>query len=84
MRTEYKYIHFEILEEKPKTKVWACLNNRTGNELGIVKYYPAWRQYCYYPASLTVFNSGCLIDITNFIDQLNEERKKNKYAKEPK
>ena len=67
----YKYIHFELFAEKPKTKVWKCINNTRGEELGIVKWNPTWRQYCYYPSCPAVYSKGCLDDISHFIKKIS-------------
>ena len=76
MKTEYKYIKFVQIPQKTKTSIWNC-NNKSGNyALGIVKWYPAWRQYCFFPCGNMVFNKGCLEDINYFITQLMDERKK--------
>ena len=74
MRTQYEYIYFEIKEEKPKTKVWSCKNNKSRYELGIVKWYSAWRRYCYFPTVQAVYSKGCLDDISTFIDTLMKGR----------
>lgn len=76
MRTEYKYIHFEIMRALPKTKVWACVSNRGDATLGEVKWWAAWRQYCFLPRPAGVFNRGCLEDINDFINQAMKEHKK--------
>ncbi len=72
MITKFKFIHFVEIEQKPKTKVYSCRNNRSGDELGVVKWYPGWRQYCFFPDELAslVFNAGCLADIITFMKQL--------------
>lgn len=70
MKTNYQYISFLFVEQKPKTQVWRCVNNSSQNELGIIKYYPAWRQYCYFPTIQAVYSTGCLNDINDFIKQL--------------
>lgn len=31
MKTQYEYISFVEIEEKPKTKVWGCVNNNSGH-----------------------------------------------------
>jgi len=71
MKTIYKYVYFEVIEEKPKTKVWGCFTNAGHSKLGEVKYY-IWRQYCFFPTPDTVFSTGCLDDIKHFIGQLNK------------
>ena len=72
---KYKHIHFKLFEQKAKTKVYMCHNNNSNDSLGIVKWYPAWRQYCYCPTNQSVYSNGCLDDIKDFITQLMEERK---------
>ena len=76
MKTEYQYIHFIKKAEKPKTSIWSCRNNRSDNELGEIKWYSAWRQYCYFPTVQAIYNVGCLENINHFISQLMTERKK--------
>ena len=70
MKKTYKYIHFVKTEDKPKTAVYSCRNNKSGEELGIVKWYGSWRQYCYFPTCPAVYNKGWLQDIQNFINEL--------------
>ena len=74
-KTEYKYIHFIKIEDKPKTSVWSCRNNKSNEELGIIKWYASWRQYCYFPANNTLYSMGCMMDIIDFINELNNLRK---------
>ena len=63
----YEYVHFEKTEDKPKTSVWSCQNKKSNDELGIVKWYAAWRGYCYFPTVQAVYSAGCLADIQDFI-----------------
>ena len=75
LKTEYKYIRFEDYSRKDqRTKRFMCMNNNHGTWLGEVKWYPGWRQYCFVPASDTIFNKGCMEDICHFIQQLMNER----------
>ena len=76
MKTHYDYIHFEHVEDKPKTSVWRCLNSRGNQELGLVKWHTPWRTYCYFPTVQAVYNTGCLNDICDFIEQLMNKREK--------
>ena len=67
---KYKYIYFVEIEQKPKTKIYSCRNNKNDVELGQVKYFPIWRQYCYFPTIQSVYSDGCLNDIVDFIQTL--------------
>ncbi len=64
---EYKFVHFVKLYDKLKTSVWSCRNNKSKDELGIVKWHAPWRAYCYFPNVQAVYSSGCLADIQDFI-----------------
>ena len=70
MKLQFQFINFVEVEQKPKTKVWSCRNNRSGDELGVVKWFPGWRQYCYFPSCQAVYSKGCLDDIAEFMGQL--------------
>lgn len=72
MKTDYKYIQFVKLFDKPKTSVWACLANRSKSEIGLIEWYGPWRQYCFFPFYATVFNTSCLEDIKHFIGQISK------------
>jgi len=70
MKTIYKYIYFEVIEEKPKTKVWGCFTIAGHSRLGEVKWYGPWRQYTFSPIPDTDFSMDCLDDIKHFLGQL--------------
>jgi hypothetical protein len=76
MKTDFEYIKFVQRPSKPgaKTSIWSCQNIRSGTELGEIKWYVAWRQYCYFPNCPAVYSMGCLQDINTFILQLKNER----------
>lgn len=70
MKTQYQYIHFVKVADKAKTSVWSCRNNKTGDELGEIRWYTGWRQYCYFPTVQAVYSAGCLKDIQDFMGGL--------------
>ena len=79
MKTEFDYIHFVEKAHLGVTTVWHCFNGHH-DLLGIVKWNPHWRQYCYFIESslkdeFIVFSSGCLTDIVSFLTQVNELHK---------
>ncbi len=81
MDTNYQYVHFTKTRVLLRTSIWSCRNNNSNAELGIIKWYSAWRQYCFFPSSDTVFSEGCLVDIRRFITQLKNEREVEKERK---
>ena len=67
-----KYLIFNVVEEKPKTKVIEVVsrtrNFRDGSvRLGIIKWFSRWRQYAFFPEKDTLFNVDCLADIQSYI-----------------
>ena len=76
---KYKFISFIKIEDKPKTSVYRVINNKSKNELGIIKWYSGWRQYCYFPTVQAVYSAGCLEDINDFIKRLktNADKRRN-------
>ena len=73
-KVTYKYLTFELIEMKTKTLVYSCYNSNLGTELGKVKWYPQWRQYCYFPTVQVVYNKDCLKHIVQFIEKLKWDR----------
>ena len=67
---ESKYIQMELIERKPKTVVFEVQTKNDQTRLGIIKWYPNWRQYSFFPEPETIFSKGCLADINSFIEHL--------------
>jgi hypothetical protein len=74
MKTEFQYIKMVKIANKPKTTVWEVQNKRGDYSLGIIKWNPGWRQYCYFPDDKLVFSVGCLQDICLFITELRSKQ----------
>lgn len=72
-----KYIDFILMENEPKTKVYDIVNKQYGGIIGQIKWFPSWRKYSFFPAKETVFEQTCLIDIIDFLNKLQIERKVN-------
>ena len=69
----YQFIRLDLIERKPKTGVWSCKNIKSDVELGLIKWHPAWRQYCYFPTIQAVYSKGCLQDINSFIELISKK-----------
>jgi len=65
-----KYLKFVVVRYKPKTKVIAVINVTSGEELGRIEWFAKWRQYCFMPYGMTVWNVDCMKDIQNLITTL--------------
>jgi len=72
---ERQYISFERQPLRGKTSRWLVINNRHGDELGVIRWYGAWRQYTFEAEPECVFSAGCLDDIRGFIRELMAVRK---------
>jgi hypothetical protein len=72
MKTEYKYICFEVTDEVCAGRnVWVCKNKRSGLILAKIFYYTTWKEWCFTQYEQNViFNDTCLMDTINFIHQL--------------
>jgi len=73
-----EWLDFVEVERKSKTRVYAVMSKNSRDILGQVKWYPAWRHYCFFPtlATETVHSDRCLMSISRFITKLNEDHKK--------
>jgi len=74
MKTRYKYIHFDDVQDCG----WYCYNNRNDDSLGCVTFYPIWKQWVIDFRPDMVFNNQCLRDIADFLDQLNKKPTRHK------
>ena len=71
-----KYMTFELVELKEKTSVWLIVNNKSKAVLGSIYWYPAWRQYVVGDIDGdSIFNNGCLDDISRFLTGLNMKQR---------
>jgi hypothetical protein len=75
MNTKYQYIRFLEEHTTGKTSKWSCLNNKSDDCLGMVRWDGGWRQYVFWPEDCCMFSNGCLRDIADFLDQLNAKQK---------
>ena len=70
-----KYMTFELVDRKPKTTEWDVVNNKSGALLGTVAWYGPWRQYVFEAIDQPIFNNGCLVELTDFLTDLNTQQK---------
>jgi len=73
---ESKYVEFDKIGDSGKTEIWNIISKSSGFILGQIKWYGAWRQYCFWPSPHAVFNIGCMDDIKKVIVELMDRRKK--------
>jgi len=68
-----KWLQFNILEHKPKTKVFGVYSKK-GAFLGLIQWRNGWRQYVLEPIMGTVWANSCLADVQRFIKNQMESR----------
>jgi hypothetical protein len=73
-----KWITFKERNTKKKTKHFNVYASTEDYRIGVIKWYPNWRQYCFFPEVGTLYNSECMNDIADFIKGLMNERKESK------
>jgi hypothetical protein len=57
------------VQRTKKTDVWNVVPLAAPSaSLGIIKWYGAWRRYCFFPAPSTIFEETCLRDIATFCE----------------
>lgn len=76
MSYETTYLVFRKEGESPsgKTEIHSVNSRSSGAILGVIKWYGAWRQYCFFPANDTIFNRGCMEDIISYSSKLSHAR----------
>ena len=72
MKNEYIEIIFRERSQSGKTCIWEVVSKSSGNGLGLIKWYGAWRQYTFHPYEGTVWNDDCLGEVVKFLDKEND------------
>lgn len=71
-----RWVHFgEVENPGRKTKIWWVRATRDDMALGEIRWWPAWRQYCFFPKGSTIWNPECLDDVTAFVREKMAERR---------
>ena len=68
---DYFMISEEVVEGR-KTSILHIHSNQ-GHYLGDIKWYGAWRKFCFYPIQETIWDNKCLSELLNFLEQYNKE-----------
>lgn len=72
------YIKFVLVVSKSgATKTVEVRSKRQDSiVLGVVKWFPTWRKYCFFPNQSTIYDEGCMRDIQSFLLLLNEQHRR--------
>ncbi len=80
-RTPYRtgtWIEFHLIMKTAKTGMFDILNKESGYNLGQIKWYGPFRKYSFFPSENCVFETKCLQEIVDFMNELMDARKKAK------
>jgi len=69
--TPKTYVRFEEIghSSSGKTRIWAVRNLQGLAILGVIKWYAPWRRYAFFPQSGTLYDAGCLKEISTFLER---------------
>jgi len=68
-----KYLEFQQVPFKGKTKKFKIISKKRNCFLGRIEWYSHYRQYSFAPMSFTVWNKECLKEIQEFLQELKEK-----------
>lgn len=71
----HKYLLFRVdLEPHAdrKTPIVGVYSKDNGIRLGHIKWWGRWRQFCFFPAAMTLFNPDCMKAIANHCASLTK------------
>ena len=73
---EYFFIT-KINEANRKTPIYYIFEYNT-NCIGEIKWYSPWRKFCFYPDKNTIWDSKCLVQIVEQLDNINLKYKEKR------
>jgi hypothetical protein len=67
---KYKFITIHWVNEEmfEKHPVYRIINNKSGDQIGILSFYKPWKQYVFSSREECVFNNSCLRDVLDFLE----------------
>lgn len=74
----YIYFKDEEIPADRKTKIIGVYSKSSSDKLGEIRWWGAWRQYTFFPASASVWNIDCMNSIIAKIKELVDERRSDK------
>ena len=75
---EYIYFVWSHYSPSGKTSYWNVRSKSSGVILGYVMWYASWRQYCFFPADDTIWNTGCLQTLFEFCEIETKKHREKK------
>ena len=75
-KIEKTWIFFLLISQTEKTAIYNVIAKEGDLMLGEIKWFAQWRKYVFLPSNQTIFESKCLNDIVDFLNQLMQNRNK--------
>lgn len=76
-KCDYFYVEKLYIESR-KTPIYNLYIKDSNFQLGCIKWYGAWRKFCFYPNVETVWDNKCLTIVIELLDKYNKEWKRKK------
>lgn len=64
-----------MILQKEKTAIYNVVTKENDCTIGQIRWFGQWRKYSFFPYNDTVWESKCLIDIVQFMNELMQKRK---------
>ena len=74
------FLKFTLVEHTPKTNIY-LVTNIDDEELGMIAWYPTWRQYVFAPTDI-VMSRDCTRQMADFLDKIHFEQRQKKHGKD--
>lgn len=62
------YLQFALCERAANRKTDSWEVSARGAILGYVRWWAAWRKYCFFPAEGTLYEQDCLREVAEFVE----------------
>ena len=72
------FLKFELIDQTPKTNSYLVTNIKD-EELGVIAWYPRWRQYIFAPIDI-LMSRECTRQLADFLDKIQIEQKEKKHG----
>ena len=72
---------FDFADPKLVTRIWIVKTLAGDTILGLVKWWGAWRCYCFFPAAETLYEKVCLREIADFCEQATVRHREQRKTK---
>jgi len=67
------HLGFDVIEQKPKTKVYGVYSLHDKSLLGRIYWYGWWREYVFESLTDIIWTETCLKELYKFLKKLKEE-----------